>query len=222
MGQTITLTAKDGHKFSAYRADPQGKPRGAIVVVQEIFGVNSHIRRVTDFYAAQGYVAIAPALFDRTEKGVELGYDAKSIEAGRDLRGKVGNDGALVDAQAAIDFAKAFGKVGIVGYCWGGSLAFLAAARLQGLAGAVGYYGGMIAAHADERPKVPTILHFGEHDKSIPMNDVEKVRKAQPGIPIYVYDAGHGFNCDERADYNAGCAKLALERTLKFFVEKVG
>lgn len=222
MGQTVTLAAKDGHKLQAYRADPAGKPRGAIVVIQEIFGVNNHMRRVADGFAADGYVAVAPALFDRVEKGIELGYDPKSIESGRDIRGKVSLDGSLADVQAAIDYAKPWGKVGVVGYCWGGGLAFLAATRLQGVAGAVGYYGGMVAAHAQERPKAPVILHFGETDASIPMSDVEKVKQARPDVPIYIYKAGHGFNCDERASYSAESAKTARERTLSFFKEAVG
>ena len=217
MGQSITLTAKDGHAFQAYRADPTDKPRGAMVVVQEIFGVNHHIRHTTDLFAQQGYLAVAPALFDRWERGIELGYDAKSIEEGRTIRGKVALEGSLADLQATIDYAKPFGKVGVVGYCWGGSLAFLAATRLDGVAGAVGYYGGMIAAHAQEKPRVPVMLHFGEHDASIPMSDVEKVKAARPDVPIHVYDAGHGFNCDERGSFNADCTKLALERTLTFF-----
>jgi carboxymethylenebutenolidase len=221
MAPTITLTAKDGHKLAAYRADPAGKPKGALVVIQEIFGVNSHMRRVTDTFAAQGYVALSPALFDRVQTGIELGYDPKSIESGRDIRAKVPLDGTLADLQAAIDAVKPFGKVGVVGYCWGGSLAFLAATRLQGLAAAVGYYGGMIAAHAEERPKVPVLLHFGETDQSIPMSDVEKVKKARPDVPIHVYKAGHGFNCDERGSYDAASTKLALDRTLKFFTEKL-
>ncbi|HKW55434.1 MAG TPA: dienelactone hydrolase family protein [Stellaceae bacterium] len=222
MGQTITLAAKDGHKLAAYRADPAGKPRGAIVVVQEIFGVNHHMRHVTDDFAKQGYVAISPALFDRVEKGVELGYDPKSIEAGRDIRGKVALDGTLADLQAAIDAAKPAGKVGIVGYCWGGGLAFLAATRLSGVAAAVGYYGGLVAAHAQEKPRVPVMLHFGDSDQSIPMSDVEKVRQARPDVTTYVYKAGHGFSCDERQSYNAEASKLALERTLKFFAETIG
>ncbi len=148
MGQTIKLTAKDGHEFHTYRADPTGKPRGAIVVIQEIFGVNAHIRRTADLYAAKGYVALAPALFDRWERKIELGYDAKSIEEGRTIRGKIALEGTLADLQSTIDYARSFGKVGVVGYCWGGSLAFLAATRLDGVAGVVGYYGGMIAAHA--------------------------------------------------------------------------
>ncbi len=222
MGQTIALSAKDGHKLGAYRADPSGKARGALVVVQEIFGVNNHMRHVTDDFARQGYVAVSPALFDRVEKGIELGYDPKSVESGRNIRAKVPLDGTLLDLQATIDYAKQFGKVGVVGYCWGGSLAFLAATRLDGVAAAVGYYGGMIAAHAQEKPRVPVILHFGEHDQSIPMRDVEKVKQARTDVPIYVYNAGHGFSCDERGSYNADASKVALDRTLKFFAEKLG
>jgi carboxymethylenebutenolidase len=222
MGQAITLTAKDGHKLDAYRADPVGNPRGAIVVIQEIFGVNQHMRRLTDDFAKAGYVAVSPALFDRVEKSIELGYDPKSIEAGREIRGKAALDGALFDLQAAIDYVKQFGRVGVVGYCWGGGLAFLSATRLQGVAGAVGYYGGLVAAHAQEKPKVPVILHFGQHDQSIPMTDVEKVKTARPEVPVHIYDAGHGFACDERASYNADATKVALDRTLKFFKKTVG
>jgi carboxymethylenebutenolidase len=222
MGQTISLTAKDGHKLGAYRADPAGKPRGAMVVIQEIFGVNHHMRNVTDAFAREGYVAVSPALFDRVEPGIELGYDPKSIESGRDIRAKVPLDGTLADLQAAIDYAKQFGKVGVVGYCWGGGLAFLAATRLPGTAAAVGYYGGMVAAHAAETPKVPVMLHFGDQDQSIPMSDVEKVKAARPDVPVHVYHAGHGFSCDERGSFNADASKVALERTLKFFAEKMG
>jgi carboxymethylenebutenolidase len=222
MAQTITLAAKDGHKLAAYRADPSGKPRGAIVVVQEIFGVNNHMRHVTDDFAKQGYVAISPALFDRVEKGVELGYDPKSIGLGRDIRAKAPLDGTLADLQAAIDAVKSAGKVGVVGYCWGGGLAFLAATRLSGVAAAVGYYGGLVAAHAQEKPRVPVMLHFGDSDQSIPMSDVETVRQARPDVTTYVYKAGHGFSCDERQSYNADASNLALERTLKFFRENIG
>jgi carboxymethylenebutenolidase len=222
MGQTITLAAKDGHKLQAYRADPAGKARGAIVVLQEIFGVNHHMRRISDDFAAQGYVAVAPALFDRAEKGIELGYDPKSVAAGRDIRGKVPLDGTLADLQAAIDYAKQFGKVGVVGYCWGGGLAFLAATRLDGVAAAVGYYGGLVAPHAQEKPKAPVLLHFGDSDQSIPMADVETVKKARPDVALHVYKAGHGFACDERGSYDAASTKTALDRTLKFLAEKMG
>src|SRR5215469_11382719 len=177
MGHDVTLTAKDGFKLSAYRAEPEGKPRGAIVVIQEIFGVNHHIKSVTDRYAAVGFTAIAPAVFDRAEKGFDVGYDQKSMDAGRAARGKVTTEQLLLDTQAAIDAVKSSGKVAVIGYCMGGSVAFLSACRLDGIACTVGYYGGFIAQHADEKPRVPCMLHFGDQDQSIPMSDVEKIKK---------------------------------------------
>ena len=222
MGQTITLKASDGHSFGAYRAEPEGKPRGAIVVIQEIFGVNHHIRDVTDRYAALGYVAIAPQVFDRAEKDFETGYDQPSMEKGRAARGKISTEALLLDTQAAIDAVKSAGKVGIVGYCMGGSVAFLAATRLNGLSAAVGYYGGQIASVAEEKPRIPTMLHFGDQDQSIPLTDVEKIKKAQPDLPIFVYKAGHGFHCDERASFNPFAAQVAGGRTQEFFAKNVG
>ena len=222
MGQTITLKAKDGHSFSAYRADPAGKPKGALVVIQEIFGVNHHIRSVCDRFAEQGYIAVAPALFDRAQKGVEFAYDPAGIAAGREIMTKMPMDGIAADTQATIDYAKEFGKVGIVGYCLGGSVAFTAATKLDGVAAAVGYYGGQIAANAQNKPKVPTMLHFGDQDQSIPMADVEKVKAARPDVQVFVYHAGHGFNCDARPSYDAESAKVALERTLDHFKKYVG
>jgi carboxymethylenebutenolidase len=222
MGKTVELAAADGHKFAVYRADPAGKPRGAIVVVQEIFGVNGHMRRVTDGFAAAGYLALSPALFDRTKRGVELGYDPAAIAAGRELRGAVGDDGPLADVQATIDLAASGGKVAVIGYCWGGTLAYLAATRLKGLSCAVGYYGGGIAAASGEKTRVPVMLHFGDSDQSIPLSDVDKVRAAHPEITTYVYKAGHGFNCDERGSYDAASAKTALDRTLAFLKDHIG
>jgi carboxymethylenebutenolidase len=222
MGKTVELAAADGHKFAVYRADPAGKPRGAIVVVQEIFGVNGHMRRVTDGFAAAGYLALSPALFDRTKRGVELGYDPAAIAAGRELRGAVGDDGPLADVQATIDLAASGGKVAVIGYCWGGTLAYLAATRLKGLSCTVGYYGGGIAAAAGEKTRVPVMLHFGDSDQSIPLSDVDKVRAAHPEITTYVYKAGHGFNCDERGSYDAASAKTALDRTLAFLKDHIG
>jgi len=222
MGEMISLTAKDGFKLGAYLAKPNTKPKGAIVVIQEIFGVNHHIKAVSDRFAAMGYAAVAPALFDRVKPGIELGYDPKSIEEGRALRPKIPLEATLADTQAAIDYAKQFGKVAVVGYCWGGSIAFLSTTRLTGVAAAVGYYGGMIAAHASEKPRVPLILHFGDKDQSIPMTDVEKIKQAQPGLPIYVYSAGHGFSCDERPSFDAAASKLALERTTAFLKQHIG
>jgi carboxymethylenebutenolidase len=222
VGKTIELQAKDGFTLAAYRADPAGKPRGGLVVIQEIFGVNHHIRNVTDQFAAAGYAAVAPALFDRVKRGVEIGYDPASIETGRKLRGEVKLENTLLDLQAAIDSLKDTGKIGVVGYCWGGSLAFLAATRLQGIAAAAGYYGGMIAEHADEKPKVPVLLHFGDQDQSIPISDVEKVKAAQPDAEIFVYHAGHGFSCDERGSFDKASHEQALERTLAFFKKHLG
>jgi carboxymethylenebutenolidase len=222
MGTIIELTASDGHRLAAYRADPAGKPRGGLVVIQEIFGVNSHVRSVADGYAADGYLAIAPALFDRAERGFEVGYSPPEIERGRAVRAKVSLDDALKDVAAAIKAAAPAGKVGIVGYCWGGTVAWAAATRLDGLAASSPHYGGGIAEIATERPRSPVMFHFGETDQQIPMTDVEKIRKAQPGQTVHVYPAGHGFNCDQRGSYHAASAKLARERTLAFLRQHVG
>jgi carboxymethylenebutenolidase len=218
MGQMLTLTAADGFILGAYRADPTGTPKGALVVVQEIFGVNSHIRNVADNFAELGYVAIAPAIFDRASPGIEVGYDQAGIDVGLKARGAIPIDGTLADLQAAIDAVKGVGKVGIVGYCWGGTLAYLAAGKLTGLSAAVGYYGGQIASSfLDVEPKVPTMLHFGETDQGIPLADVQKIIDRYPDMPVHVYSAGHGFNCDQRGSYDKPSAELALTRTLEFF-----
>lgn len=222
MGKSIELKAKDGFTLGAYRADPAGKPKGGLVVIQEIFGVNQHMRNVTDEFAAEGYAAVSPALFDRAKRGVEIGYEAADIETGRNLREQVKLEDTLLDLQAAIDSLKGVGKIGVVGYCWGGSLAFLAGTRLHGIAAAVGYYGGMIAAHANEKPKVPVMLHFGEQDHGIPMSDVDKVKAARKDVEIFVYPAGHGFSCDERGSFHKPSHEQALERTLAFFEKHLG
>lgn len=215
MGEAIHLDVGDG-RIGGWLARPAGVAHGALVVIQEIFGVNHHIRAVTDGFAAEGYAAVAPALFDRTKRGVEIGYDAAAIEVGRNLRGQVELEDTLKDLQAAIDALKGTGKVGVVGYCWGGSLAFLAATRLEGVACAVGYYGGMIAAHAAEKPRSPVMLHFGEQDQGIPMADVRKVMAARPEVETFVYPAGHGFSCDERGSFHKPSHEQALQRTLAF------
>jgi carboxymethylenebutenolidase len=224
MGETLTLTAEDGHKFAAYRAQPSGAPRGGLVVVQEIFGVNQHIRKVADGFAADGYVAIAPALFDRVERGYETGYAAQDIERGRATRGKLSTDQAMMDVKATVkELQKAGFKVGVVGYCFGGTIAWLAATRTDGVAAAVGYYGGGVADAADEKPKAPVMLHFGETDASIPKEAYEKVMRMHPTVPSFVYPgAGHGFVCDERGSYQAEAAKLARERTIEFFRKHIG
>lgn len=221
MGEPIALTASDGFVLDAYRADPPGPPRGGLVVVQEIFGVNPHIRSVADGYAAQGYCVIAPALFDRARKGVELGYDPPGIAEGSSLARSIPPADTLKDVAAAVDALKAAGHVGVVGYCWGGTLAFAAALDLP-VSAAVGYYGGGIAGLLDRTPAVPTMLHFGEHDHHIPMSDVEKIRAAEPSVQVFTYAAGHGFNCDARGSYDKASAELALSRSLPFLREHVG
>ncbi len=219
MSRTITLTASDGVTIGAYRADPAGPPKGALVVLQEIFGVNPHIRRVADGFAAEGYLTIAPALFDRARPGVDIGYSPDDIKEGMAIVGQVDQAKTLLDVQAAIDAAKEGGKVGVVGYCWGGTMAFAAACDLSGLSAAVGYYGGHIVHLLDKRPKAPLMLHFGERDDHIPAADLAKIKAAVPDVPIYTYPAGHGFNCDARGSYDKPSAAQALERTLRFFRE---
>ncbi|MPS27069.1 dienelactone hydrolase family protein [Pigmentiphaga sp.] len=222
MGTQIELTASDGATISAYRADPAGKPRGGLIVCQEIFGVNVHVRGVCDRYAQEGYLAIAPAFFDRIEPGVELGYEPDDIAKGRGLMQKASIDNALKDVAAAMAVASEAGKVGIVGYCWGGTVAWAAAGRLDGLSAAIPYYGGGIAAIASQKPRIPTMAHFAENDHSIPMTDVEKIRAAQPEVIIHTYVASHGFNCEMRGAYDKPSADLALARSLEFLRQHVG
>jgi carboxymethylenebutenolidase len=215
----MKLTAADGHQLGAYYAAPGPPAHAALVVIQEIFGVNSHIRSVADDFAAQGYHAIAPQLFDRVEPNVELSYNPPDMQRGMAMATKIGMENALKDVAAAHDYAHdqlGSAKVGVVGYCYGGSLAWLAATRLQPAA-AVGYYGGRIAQYAAEKPGCPVMLHFGELDPHIPLSEVDKIRAQHPELPVYVYRAGHGFNCDQRKDYEPQSARLARELTLEFF-----
>ncbi len=217
MGKHFSLTAADKHQLGAYRADAAGKAAGGIVVIQEIFGVNHHIRAVCDRLAGEGYAAVAPALFDRTEKNFECGYTPPEIEKARTFIAKPDWDAMLRDTDAAIKEIKSAGPTAIIGFCMGGTIAFLASTRLSGLKCAVAYYGGRIVAFADEKPKCPTQLHFGEKDASIPMTDVEIIKQKRPDVEIHVYkDAGHGFHCDERGSYNADASKVAWERTTAF------
>jgi carboxymethylenebutenolidase len=223
MGQNETLKSEDGHQLSGYRAQPSGQARGGIVIIQEIFGVNGHIKRVCDSYAAEGYTALAPAVFDRVEPGISLGYQPEDITRGREIRGKVGWDSMVMDIRSAVDALKAEGlPVGVVGYCMGGSLAWLAATRIGGVAAAVGYYGGAVADFASEQPRCPVLLHFGETDTSIPKEHWDRIRAAHPEVPLHVYPAGHGFNCDERGSYDEASARLARQRTFEFLQQHVG
>ena len=222
MGHWIELKPEGAGPIAAWRADPAGAPRGGIVVIQEIFGVNAHIREVTDRLAAEGYLAVAPAIFDHVEKGFDVGYDAEARARAMPLLGKLDFEQVLRDAAAAIDVAKQGGKVGIVGYCFGGSVAWAAAARLSGLSAAVGYYGGQILSMKALEPKIPTLLHFGEKDQHIPIAGVKELAAAHPDVPVHIYPADHGFNCDHRASYDAPSAALAWDRTLAFFREHIG
>ena len=216
------LTATDGHRFDAYVAVPAAAPRGALVVVQEIFGVNSHVRSVADGFAADGYLAIAPALFDRVERGVDLGYGEADIQRGFALKTATGNERPLLDIAAAMDRVSRAGRVGAVGYCWGGLLSWLAACSLDGLAASIAYYGGGVPGHSALKPRCPVLAHFGERDSHIPLATVEAFRAAQPGVTIHLYPALHGFNCDQRASHDAASAALARERTLAFLHRHVG
>jgi len=218
MGEHVKLRADDGHELDAYVARPAGAPVAGLVVVQEAFGVNSHIRSVTDGWAKDGFLAVAPALFDRVQRGVELGYSQEDLQKGMALVRQGRPDDRVRDVAIALDYARRTTgeKAGVIGYCLGGSMAWLAAARLDPDA-AVGYYGGQIIGYAAESPKAPVMLHFGLQDAHIPKAEIDsKVASAHPEIPIFWYDAGHGFNCNDRASYNADAAKLARERSLEF------
>ena len=222
MGDWIKLKASDGFELSAWRAEPQGKPKGGIVVIQEIFGVNHHIRSVTDRFAEVGYLAIAPGVFDRVEKNVELGYDPPGIAHGMEIAGKLVRENALKDVAAAVEAVKSAGKVGVVGFCMGGTFTWAASALIPGVSAAVGYYGGGIVGLNDLNPKAPTMLHFGEKDDHIPVAGVREVEALHPGVEVFLYPAGHGFHCDERGSYDAPSAKLAWGRTLDFFAKHLG
>ena len=221
MGKMIELKASDGHRFGAYRAQPAAA-RGGLVVIQEIFGVNQHMRAVCDGFAADGYAVAAPALFDRVERGVDIGYTPDEIARGRALRGKMNWDQVMADVAAAIADVKSAGRVGIVGYCYGGGVAWVAGCRLKGLAASVGYYGGPWTETAQEKPQCASLLHFAAKDGMIPVSLAETMSAAHPTIATHVYDADHGFNCDQRGSYNAFAATLARRRTLAFFSAILG
>lgn len=222
MGEFTTLMARDGHEFNVWLcAPPKGVgARGALVIAQEIFGVNRHIRRVADDYAAQGYVTIAPCLYDRVRRGIELGYSAKEVQEGRGYRLQIPKEKTLLDLSASINVIRHAGRVGIVGYCWGGTLAWIAAAELPVSCG-ISYYGGQIKDHLEKPPRRPMMYHFGERDPHIPKSDVERIRAADPNGIFHVYPADHGFNCEDRETYDAASAQLARERTVAFLAQKM-
>jgi carboxymethylenebutenolidase len=221
MGETTQLKAADGFRFSAYVAGPKDANRG-IFVVQEIFGVNHHIRDMADRFAELGYVVVAPALFDRAMSGVELDYTQEDIGKGRELRMKLSDAEVMLDIEAAADYLP--GKaLAIVGYCFGGTVAWWSATRTTKFAASSCWYGGGIPGTKDESAHCPVQMHFGEKDASIPMSDVDAVRAAQPKVEVYVYDgARHGFGCDERSSYSKADYELAQQRTVDFFAKHLG
>jgi len=217
MGTMIKLQAKDGHELDAYLAQAKGQASGGIVVVQEIFGVTNHIKRVADQFASHGYKVVAPAMFDRAERNVTLAYS--EIEKGREYMRKLVWPQTLADVEAALSEARSAGSAAVVGYCWGGTVAHLAASELA-IDAAISYYGGGVAKMLDKKPRCPIMYHFGEADASIPLSDIELIKKAAPKSVVHTYPgAGHGFNCDERSSYSASDAQLALERSLQFLNE---
>ena len=220
MGETISLTTSDGHTLDAYKATPTGAVKGGLVVVQEIFGINGQIRRTADYFAEQGYVAIAPALFDRVEKGIELGYNETDFGIGRETRGKITDDWIIADIGAVQEVASA-GKVSVIGFCFGGYATYVAACKVDGVSAAMPFYGGGIAARVgDMQPKCPTQFHFGDKDAAIPLDDLQKIKDALQDSPMYVYDdSGHGFTCDDRDSYNEGATQRAMARALGWMSE---
>ena len=215
MNSFLELTASDNHKFSAYLAQPRDKPKAGLVILQEIFGVNIHIQEVTDLFSKKGYLAIAPSLFDRIEKNVQLSYDEKGVSKGRKFK-DLCNDKALLDIEASVSLVSSAGKVGVIGYCWGGSLAWRVSCQSNQLSGSVSYYGGDIPNLKHYNPKCSFLSHFGELDLGIPIEDVNVFKKFKPEVETFTYPADHGFNCNHRKQYNETSARVALDRTLKF------
>ena len=222
MGEDIRLKSQAG-EIGAYLATPKGTPKGGVVVIQEIFGVNQHIRKVTDFFAGQGYLALAPRFFDHVKPGIELGYTPDTMAEGRKIVGQLGLDKPVQDVQAAIEELQKRGakKVAVTGFCWGGTITWLSSTRLKPDA-AIAYYGGGIHGTKSEKPNAPTMMHFGDKDMHIPMEHVNEVRKLHPEVQVFDYPADHGFHCDERGSYDAPASKKAMERTLEFMKKHVG
>jgi carboxymethylenebutenolidase len=229
MTNTISLTASDGAVFDAVTSGEPSNAKGCVIILQEIFGINPHIRSLPARYAAAGYFAIAPALFDRAERGVELEYNADGKARGMALKNAV-DANSLTDIAATIAYAAsqlpAGTPIGIVGFCWGGSLAWRSAVELDGITAAVSYYGGELPARKDAHARIPVLAHFGERDAGIPLDGVNEFIAAQsnadPAVTTYLYDADHGFNCDVRAQFDADAAAAAHDRTLAFLAEYLG
>ena len=216
MAETVSLTTTDGHTLDAYKAEPSGASKGGLVVIQEIFGVNSQIRSTVDYFASQGYTAIAPALFDRVGKGIELGYNEDDFATGRETRGKITDDWITADVGAAVQEVSSTGKVSVIGFCFGGYATYVAACTVDGVSAAMPFYGGGIAAKVgDMQPNCPTQFHFGDKDAAIPLDDLQKIKDVLQDSPLYVYDdSGHGFTCNDRDSFNEGATERAYARAL--------
>ena len=224
MSNEISIRCADDFAMGCYRAEAVGETTGVVVVIQEIFGVNTHIREVADGYAQSGYTAYAPKLFDRIGADIELGYTESDMAKGIDLAfNKLDLAQVISDVQATVEqiAANSDKKIGVVGFCFGGLISWLSAAQVNGLSAAIGYYGGGIAGQLDQSPRCPTMLHFGELDAHIPLSDVNKISHANPDVPVHVYAADHGFNCDHRGSFDAAAAELALSRSLEFFEQEL-
>ena len=223
MGQNVALSTKDGHTLNGFVAEPPGTPKGGVIVIQEIFGVNGHVRNLVDMFAGHGYLAIGPALFDRIEPGIELDYNETDFAAAREHRGNLNDEWILNDVSAAADRISSAGKVGLIGYCFGGYVAWISACGVDALACSVSCYGGGVAARAaNDVPNCPVQFHFGDKDHAIPMGDVQAIRDAHPDIPSFIYDdSAHGFCCDDRDVFNAGSCERTHGRALELFAAHV-
>ena len=215
MGEIINATASDGHEFDIYLAQSKGSPRGGVVLIQEIFGVNNHIKNVAEKFSSNGYLVGAPSLFDRVQPDIQLGYSIEDIRRGRELKDNLGNESPLMDITATLNIVRSAGHVAVVGYCWGGTLAWLSACQVDGFNAAISYYGGGIGKLLSIQPKCPSIFHFGEQDHAIPAEEINSLRQAHPECPIYLYPANHGFNCEQRDSFHSTSSAIAFERTIQ-------
>ena len=220
MSHYIKLKTNDNHTFQAYLSQPKHKIKGGIIIIQEIFGVNKHIREICNLYSKNGYLAIAPCLFDREKEMIELSYDMTGVTEGRRLKDLL-NEKSLNEIESSINYVCAAGNVGIIGYCWGGSLSWRAACTYHSLSCSVVYYGGEVPKLKHLEPKCPVMCHFGEFDKSIPINDVDEFMKINEKVDVFKYPADHGFNCNHRSQYNQKCSEIAFNRTIKFIEKNV-
>ena len=221
MGEIINATASDGHEFDIYLAQSKGSPRGGIVLIQEIFGVNNHIKNVAEKFSSNGYLVGVPSLFDRVQPDIQLGYSTKDVIRGKQLKDNLGNEKPLIDIIATLNIVRSAGRVAVVGYCWGGTLAWLSACHVDGFDVAISYYGGGIGQLLSIEPRCPSIFHFGEQDHAIPVAEVNSLRQAHPECPIYLYPANHGFNCEQRDSFHSTSSAIAFERTIQHLAKYI-